>query len=83
LNYKAKIAVTLSDSFLNGSNKTFSLNDLDLEKFEKYYSMTESKMNFSHFLDYIEDNIFSVNEFKILIKTINKSLLRYGRNIHH
>lgn len=83
LNYKAKIAVNLSDSFLNSSNKTFSLNDLDLEKFEKYYSMTDSKMIFSHFLDYIEDNIFSVNEFRILIKTINKSLLRYGRNIHH
>ncbi len=82
--YQAEMALRLSERLMQSlSGKDFNLNLLSIKDLEDYFQLTDSQMTFNSFLDFIEDNIRTIYEFKILIRTIDKSLLRYGRNIHH
>ena len=83
-NFKAEIAIRKSDKlFLALNDEKFNLNMLNLKDLEDYFELTNSTIDFNIFLDFLEDNICTISDFKNIIKTINKSLLRYGRNIHH
>jgi Flp pilus assembly CpaF family ATPase len=84
VNFNTEIALRLSRDILKrNTGSKFILNNLDLTDLENYYVQTNSKMSFLEFLNYLEDNAITTEDFKELIRNINKSLVRYGRNIHN
>jgi len=85
VNFNVKLATKISEAILNKLSNTndFHLSEIDINELKKYYELTSSQMDFNAFLDNIEDTVLSTQDFKNLITNINKSLFRYGRNIHH
>ena len=83
-NFHVELAIKKSEEILNTFvDNVFVFNKLDFNLLENYYKLTNSNSDFNAFLDFIEENVFTVTDFKNLIKNINRSLLRYGKNIHN